>query len=97
MGGVVVTLPHAAPTPKEIPTSAVLVNGLEASTVSTKGHRVSVALLPRGITCHSITSGTVTITLGSAAELVNPRSPGHYTVVVTHGTAAYTIPITITR
>ena len=96
-GGVVVTLPHAAPTPKAIPTSAVIIDGRESSTVSIKGHQVSVALLPRGITCHSITSGMVTITFSHAAGLVNPRSPGRYTVVVRHGASAYTIPITITR
>jgi len=82
-GDAVVTLPKAAAVPASIGDGAVLVNGKRATAVSVSGHNVSVALPRRpGVTCLSITPGTLTLVFTTRAGLGNPQAPGTYTISV---------------
>jgi hypothetical protein len=82
-GTATVSLPAAAVVPQSIASSAVLVNGKQAPSVSVSGHDVSIAMpLPKGVTCLSYGPGTLTLTLTRDAGIGNPRAPGTYMIRV---------------
>jgi hypothetical protein len=80
-GPLVVTLPAAMRVPRAVSRAAVLLQGKPAPRVSVDGRTMTIAVPPpTGITCHSITMGTLTTTFTRAAGLANPASPGAYAV-----------------
>lgn len=80
-GPLVVTLPEAMVVPHSIPHGAVILQGRRATAVAVAGHVVTVAVpKPAGVSCHSITIGTLRTTFTPAAGLGNPRAAGTYTV-----------------
>jgi hypothetical protein len=90
------TLPAKAHVAATIPTSAVTVSGRAVSTVSVAGRVVTVTLpLPHGMTCNSITMGTVRIVLTPAAAFANPKAAGTYAVRVAHGSETFAAPLKI--
>jgi hypothetical protein len=92
----VLTLPAKARVAATIPAAAITVSGRAASTVSVAGRVVTVTLpLPHGMTCNSITMGTVRIVFMPAAGFANPRAPGAYMVRIAHGSETFAAPLKI--
>ena len=89
IGTEVVTLPAAAPAPKAMALSAVRLNKLAPTSVVVKGHAITIALVPHGILCDSISEGTATIVFSGAAGIGNPSKPGTFMILVKHGAATY--------
>lgn len=97
-GTTVVTLSPAARVPRQVPASAVTVNGRAAGTVAVKGSIVTiVAAHPRRLTCMSIVEGEAKLVFGKAAGLGNPVRSGTYPVAVGRGAAVMRTTLTISR
>jgi hypothetical protein len=95
-GAVVVTLPRAAQLPHAIAVGSVRVNGKAPSKVSVSGRSVTVGLpVVHGITCNSLTDGTVQVAFAPAAALRNPAVAGTYAVSVRQGRSAHTVQVAI--
>ena len=89
LGIVKVVLPAAARLPHRIAGTSVRLNGTRALRVAVAGHTVSVtASLPKGITCHSIVAGRLTLVIGRAAG-ISLAPPRKRTVPVRHGAQVY--------
>jgi hypothetical protein len=97
-GKAVVSLPAAAAVPSGIDSSAVLVNGKPAPSVSVAGHDISISMPPRrpGPMCLVVGPGTLTLVLTRAAAIGNPGSAGTYTIRVKRNTHAFSARVHIT-
>jgi hypothetical protein len=92
----VVRLPKAAKIPAKLSRLAVVVAGRMPATIRVHGRQVTVSPgRSPGMTCHSITIGTLVIRFTHLAQLENPHSPGRYAVVVRRGTAHYSTKVQI--
>jgi hypothetical protein len=92
----VLGLPAKERVPATVPGAAVKVGGRAASKVSMSGHAVTITLAPpRGMMCDSVRIGVARIVVAGAAGIGNPRSPGTYSVKVTHGSETFAAPLAI--
>jgi hypothetical protein len=95
-GTAVVTLPTEAVVPRSIEATTVLVNGKAAPAVRVSGHDISIAMpVHKGISCMSITNGTLTLTLTRQAGIGNPASAGTYTIKVRRNALAFSTSVQI--
>jgi hypothetical protein len=92
----VVALPLKSRVPATIPASAVTVAGKAVSNVGVSGHAVTLTLAPpRGMMCDSVRVGSARVVVAAAAGIGNPKSPGTYSVKVTHGSETFAAPLAI--
>src|SRR5579884_1982644 len=95
-GPLVVTLPHALRVPVAIARSAVQLQGKEPASVSVAGHVVTIGVpVSTGISCFSITMGTLTTTFAPTARLGAPVRAGTYPVLARIGKHAFTARLSI--
>lgn len=93
---VVVTLPRAARLPHAIAAASVRVNGKAPARVAVAGRSVTVGLpIVHGITCNSLTAGTLQVAFAPAAALGNPAAAGTYAIAIRQGQSARTVSIAI--
>src|SRR5579884_178355 len=95
-GPLVVTLPRAIRVPATIARSAVRLQGKAPASVAVAGHVVTIGVpAPTGISCFSITMGTLTTTFAPTARLGAPVRAGTYPVLARIGKHAFTARLSI--
>lgn len=95
-GPLVVTLPRAMRVPRTIGRTAVLLQGKAPTSVRVDGRVVTIGVpVPTGISCFSITMGTLTTTFTRRAQLGTPRAPGTYAVLARIGSRSFTARLAV--
>jgi len=95
-GPLVVTLPRGLRVPRTIGRTAVVLQGKPPASVHVAGRVVTVGVpVPTGISCYSITMGTLTTTFTRAARLGAPTQAGTYPVLARIGEHTFTARLTI--
>jgi hypothetical protein len=95
-GPLVVTLPSAMRVPSAIARGAVLLQGKAPPSVDVAGHVVTIGIpVPTGISCFSITMGTLATTFTRAARLGAPMRAGTYPVAARIGRHSFTARLSI--
>ncbi len=94
LGTLKIVFPASARLPRVIAPTAVTLAGVAVSRVHVAHRTVTITLLPRGITCHSISLGPLTIHFATSARvrLVGRRTAN---ATVQHATRAFRARVTI--
>jgi hypothetical protein len=95
-GPLVVTLPRAMHVPAVVATRAVRLQGKPPASVRVGGRAITIGVpAPSGVSCYSITVGTLTATFTPAAGLGAPQAAGTYSVHAQIGSHTFAARLTI--